>query len=207
MRGLGRCLPDGAGDKPWKTLSGQNLSAPLQSSLSGELGPGAPPNCRGAFRVALARFLVGCDDAQIGQMRRCLLCKHRRSFLVAAQRINGPATRPPPHFPMQKWRFRRMLLIFNVVMAVWQRAWTYSWTQNQACPLVAANGPSWTLPALSSPVQYASKRSDQGRRTWPSTLSNVQCAAACSFSHLLIRNTKDVAPCFSSKKREARSSD
>jgi hypothetical protein len=39
------------------------------------------------------------------------------------------------------------------------------------------------------------------------TSANAQCTATGSFSHLLIRKTKDVAPCFTSKKREARNSD
>jgi len=111
------------------------------------------------------------------------------------------------HLPMQKWRFRRMLLICNGVFEPHRRAWIYSWIKNQVCLLVAADGPPWTLPALPLPMRCVSRRPDQWQRNRPSTFANVQCAATDSFSHLLIRSTKDVAPCFSPKKREARSSD
>lgn len=55
----------------------------------------------------------------------------------------------------------------------------------------------------SAPVSGLIKDGEHGHRR--SATSNDR--SEDSFSHLLTRNTKDVAPCFSPKKREARSSD
>src|SRR5574337_74537 len=76
--------------------------------------------------------------------------------------------------------------------------------KNQARLVVAVDGPPWTLTALPLPMRCVSRRPDQWQRTRPSTSANVRCSAARSFSHLLIRNTKDGAPCFSSKKGSSR---
>ena len=56
------------------------------------------------------------------------------------------------HLPMQKWRFRRMSLIFKVLMAVPQRAWTYSWTQ---IPSVSLCSGEW--PVLDAPRSACSR--------------------------------------------------
>lgn len=55
----------------------------------------------------------------------------------------------------------------------------------------------------SAPVSGLIKDGEHGHRR--SATSNDRSEG--SFSHLLIRNTKDVALCFNSKKREERSSD
>ena len=55
----------------------------------------------------------------------------------------------------------------------------------------------------STPASGLIKDGEHGHRR--SAMSN-DCSGGL-FSHLLTRNTKDVAPCFSPKKREARSSD
>ena len=60
------------------------------------------------------------------------------------------------YLPMQKWRFRRMLLIFNGVFEAPRRAWTYSWTQK---PSVSRGSGGWrSLDAYRSPITDAMRQ-------------------------------------------------
>ncbi|MEZ5647248.1 MAG: hypothetical protein R3E99_19185, partial [Burkholderiaceae bacterium] len=57
------------------------------------------------------------------------------------------------YFPMQKCRFRRMLLIFKGVFEPHRRAWIYSWTQK---PSVSFGSGDWSsLDTSRAPVTGA----------------------------------------------------
>ncbi|ENQ7656209.1 hypothetical protein ACEQOL_002477 [Pseudomonas aeruginosa] len=78
--------------------------------------------------------------------------KVRRTGANLALVIHNSAWAEPHYLPMQKRQFCRMSLIFNVVMTVPQRAWTYSWTQ---IPSVSLGSGEW--PVLDAPRSACSR--------------------------------------------------
>ncbi|HBO4329638.1 TPA: hypothetical protein L4U66_001872 [Pseudomonas aeruginosa] len=72
--------------------------------------------------------------------------KVRRTGANLALVIHNSAWAEPHYLPMQKRHFCHMSLIFKPIMAVPQRAWTYSWTQ---VPSVSLGSGGW--PILDAP--------------------------------------------------------
>ncbi|HEK2507808.1 hypothetical protein [Pseudomonas aeruginosa] len=82
--------------------------------------------------------------------------KVRRTGANLALVIHNSAWAEPHYLPMQKWRFFRILLIFNGVFEDHRRAWTYSWTQK---PSVSPGSGGWpSLDASRSPVTRAMRQ-------------------------------------------------
>lgn len=87
---------------------------------------------------------VGCREKGNGRTRG--VGPRFRSLERAHSPQNGglrqDASSCRAYFPMQKWRFRRMLLICKGVFEPHRRAWIYSWTQKPSVSLGSGRWPS-----------------------------------------------------------------
>ncbi len=126
--------------------------APLRGLITSHLNPHEPgPQERNALWTALMH-----NDALRGEYALHLTSQPGQQAWLASggsEAAYQAWVAPQTSMPMQKCRFRRMLLIFKGVFEPHRRAWIYSWTQK---PSVSFGSGDWSsLDTSRAPVTGA----------------------------------------------------